>query len=133
MDNGEEIQGLDEEWTLAGAELFEWGAGFVMCMVASELFHLKGGANAPIFMIILIGTTLGMAAMRRKFPDGKRGLRNKCMESMGLPPPGLPAPARIQPRWSGAPLREPETKTFFHKLNLEEALAFRNPEEENPR
>lgn len=119
MDNGEEIQALNESWTLAGAKLGEWISGLVMCMVSSEAFNVKGGTSAPFFGIVLLGTTLGLAAVRRRFPDEERGVRNFCMVGLGFAPPGIPTPATLQPQWSGAPVRELPEKGYFRQLKLE--------------
>ena len=119
MDSGEEIPGLNEDWTLLGAKLMEWVSGLVMCMVVSELFMIKTTRAAPILVMVLLGTVFGLAACRRRYPDEERGIRNQAMVAMGLPPPGIPAPSAIQPAWSGAPVRSMEEKSYYAQLDLE--------------
>lgn len=128
MDSGEEIPGLNEDWTLLGAKLMEWVSGLVMCMVVSEIFMLKTTKVAPILVMVLLGTVFGLAALRRRYPDEERGIRNQAMVAMGLPPPGIPAPASIQPQWSGAPVRGQEERSYFEQLGL--AQVFPNTEED---
>jgi hypothetical protein len=118
MDSGEEIPGLNEEWTLLGAKLMEWVSGLVMCMVVSELFMLKTTRAAPILVLILLGTVFGLAGLRRRYPDEERGIRNQAMVAMGLPPPGIPAPSAIQPSWSAAPVRDSEAQSYYAQLDL---------------
>lgn len=124
MDNGEVIPGLNEDWTLGGAKLGEWIAGFMMFIVCSELiFHHNVGRAMPQLMMIWIATTFGMAAMRKGFPDEERGVRNAVMTSVGIEPPDIPAPAALQPYWSGAPLRMIDPKSDFAQLGLDEVLS----------
>ena len=118
MDSGEEIPGLNEDWTLLGAKLMEWVSGLVMCMVVSEIFMLKTTKVAPFLLMVLITTVFGLAALRRRFPDEERGIRNTAMVAMGLPPPGIPAPSAIEPRWSGAPVRGHEQTSYYEQLGL---------------
>ena len=127
MDNGEVIPGLNEDWTLGGAKLSEWVGGFMMFIIASELFFTNVGKSMPQLMAIFIGGTFGMAALRRMFPDEERGIRNAAMTAMGIPPPGIPAPAVLQPYWSGAPMREMDETTEFKALSLD--LLFETAEE----
>ena len=119
MDNGEVIPGLNEDWTLGGAKLGEWMAGFVMLLVASEVvFTDKMTRSMPALLVVWIGTTFGMAMLRRMYPDEERGLRNQAMVSVGIPPPGIPAPAALKPYWSGFPARELNPNSDIVKLGL---------------
>jgi hypothetical protein len=131
MDNGEVIPGLNEDWTLGGAKLFEWIAGFMMFIIASELIFANLGRNMPYLMIIWVTSTFGLAALRRTFPDEERGIRNFCMTSMGMPPPGIPAPAIIQPYWSGAPKRGLHGECEYTRLGLEEVFVAEESESED--
>ena len=130
MDNGEVIPGLNEDWTLGGAKLAEWIAGFMMFIVAAELLFDNVGRNMPQLMMIWIGTTFGMAAVRRVFPDEERGIRNACLTAVGVEPPGIPAPATIQPYWSGAPVREMRKESEYCRLNLQELFPSEEVDEE---
>lgn len=122
MDSGDVIVGLDEPWTFLGATLVEWMSGFVMFMIASQLFFTKITQGMPILLVIWIGTTLSMKYGRLAFPDGERGLRNALAVFFGVCPPGLPLPSEMQPIWSGAPLRELGKEAHFTVLNLNEIL-----------
>ena len=120
MDNGEVIPGLNEDWMLAGAKLSEWVGGFMAFIIASEvLFTDKMARSMPLLLLVGALTTFGMAALRRAFPDEERGIRNAALTSVGIAPPGVPAPAAIQPIWSGAPLRELNPKTKFRQYGLD--------------
>ncbi len=120
MDNGEEIQGLNESWTFMGAKAVEWIAGLSMMMVVSETFHLKAGASMPILLMFAVGTPLILAQIRKRFPDEERGLMNYVMDSLGFAPPGNPPQARIQPFWSGAPMSQIDDEKEFMKLGFNE-------------
>jgi hypothetical protein len=122
VDNGEVIPGLNEEWTLGGAKLFEWIAGFMMFIIASELFFTNTGRAMPQLMMIWMATTFGLAALRRTVPDEERGVRNKVMTALGIAPPGIPAPASLQPYWSGAPMRHMKKDSLFVELQLDVVL-----------
>jgi hypothetical protein len=122
VDNGEVIPGLNEEWTLGGAKLFEWIAGFMMFIIASELFFTNTGRAMPQLMAIWVCTTFGLAAGRRMFPDEERGVRNAALTALGISPPGIPTPASLQPYWSGAPLRELDESSLFRELQLDLVL-----------
>jgi len=129
MDNGEVIPGLNEDWTLGGAKLFEWIAGFMVFIIASELFFTNLGRNMPYLMIIWVTSTFGLAGIRRMFPDEERGIRNFCLTAMGMLPPGIPAPAPLQPYWSGAPLRQLKPDCEYMRLNLTEVFMSETEEE----
>jgi hypothetical protein len=122
MDNGEEIPGLNEDWTFAGAKLMEWVSGFVMFMIVSEMAKLNPASSMPILLVVWLGTTLGLAALRKKYPDEERGVRNAVCVALGFAPPGVPAPASVMPYMSGAPLRKFKENSYFEQLRLAEAL-----------
>ena len=123
MDNGEEIPGLNEDLSFAGAKMMEWVSGFVMFMVVSELFKLNPAHSMPVLLVAWLGTTLGLATVRKRFPDEERGVRNAAMVGLGFAPPGVPPPAAIQPHWSGQPCRRLESSTYFEQLNLADLFA----------
>ena len=122
MDNGEVIPGLNEDWTFAGCKAMEWAAGFVMMLVFSELFFTKPAKQMPYLMTVWMMTTLTLASVRRQFPDEERGLRNYLMTALGFCPPYIPAPARLQPLWSGAPMRKMDEKNKLVSLGLDKVL-----------
>ena len=128
MDNGEVIPGLNEDWTFAGASIFEWMSGFVAMILASSFFA-KPAQYGPLLIGVLITTSLSLAANRRRYPDEVRGLRNACMTAIGFDPPDIPTPASLQPYWSGAPLRDLAATTEFKQLGLDE-LFRRAPEKD---
>ena len=72
----------------------------------------------PMLGLVLVGTTFGMATLRKQYPDEERGIRNAAMVAMGMPPPGIPAPASIQPNWSGAPMRGVQENSYYAQLGL---------------
>jgi hypothetical protein len=120
MDNGEVIPGLNEDWMLAGAKLSEWIAGFMAFIIAQEvLFTDKMARSMPALLLIGALVVFAMAALRRSFPDEERGIRNAALTAVGMPPPGIPLPAALQPIWSGRPLRELGEKTKFKQLGLD--------------
>ena len=124
------IPGLDEDWTLGGANLLEWMAGFMALIIASEVvFTGKMTRSMPALMTVWVSVTFGLAALRKMFPDGQRGLMNKVLVSVGVCPPNLPAPAVLRPFWSGFPLRELAPDCKLKQLGIEEALDFRNEDE----
>jgi hypothetical protein len=107
MDNGETIPGLNEDWSLGGAKMMEWIAGFCSFMIASELLYGgPSGRAMPQLLMIWLMTTFSLAGLRKKFPDEERGMRNAVMTACGIHPPGIPAPAQLQPYWSGCPVRD---------------------------
>jgi hypothetical protein len=122
MDNGDVIPGLNEDWTFAGCKPMEWMSGLVLSFLVSTAFD-KPAHYMPLLVLIWIGSSLSLGAARRKFPDEERGVRNMCMAACGFEPPGIPAPASLQPRWSGAPLRQLSDQKLFTQLHLGEVLA----------
>lgn len=130
MDNGENIPGLGDDWTFAGAKLFEWIAGFVMVIIVSELFLSRPSQAMPFLMMTWIGTTLSLAILRRQFPDEERGLRNFFLVKAGFPPPGIPTPADLQPNWSGLPMEDLSEESSFKKLSLDQLFVPDEEEEE---
>ena len=119
MDSGDVIPGLNEDWTFAGARVFEWMAGFMCSFLAANLVD-KPATWMPILVMIWIGTTLGLALLRKKFPDEERGVRNVAMVTCGFEPPGIPAPSKLQPLWSGAPIKGVNENCLYSQLGLEE-------------
>lgn len=130
MDNGEVIPGLNEDWTFAGATIFEWMSGFVALVLASSFFN-KPAQYGPLLIGIMITTTLTLATNRRRYPDDVRGLRNAVMSSIGFEPPDIPAPAALQPYWSGAPLKGLADDTDYIQLGLDKVFEIEEVESQN--
>ena len=63
-------------------------------------------------------TAVTLASMRKSFPDEERGVRNAVATTFGFPPPGIPIPSKLQPVWSGAPLREIPKSSKFSKMGF---------------
>jgi len=126
MDNGDVIVGLNESWSLGGAKLNEWGAGFMVFILAQSLFFTNTARSMPILMLIWIISTFGLAAMRRSFPDEERGIANAVMTFLGFCPPNTPAPSKIQPYWSASPMREIPAHREYTKLGLDLVFFERN-------
>lgn len=121
MDSGDVIPCLNEDWTFAGCKLMEWMAGLMMALMVGS--WLDKPANAmPFLVLILIGTTLTLGMMRKRFPDEERGVRNLCMVTLGFEPIGIPAPAKLQPVWSGAPVRGLSEQSLYRQLELEKII-----------
>lgn len=131
MDSGEEIPALNEGWNFLGAKLFEWLAGFFMAMILSE-FVFKGSMSQsmPMLLATVVGTAVGLASVRSRFPDEERGMRNAFMTAIGFPPPGIPLPASLQPYWSPAPKRSLPNECEYMDLGLDK-LFLRNTAEES--
>src|SRR5262249_28011606 len=119
FDDGEVLQGLDEEWTFMGANAMEWACGLVVFVMIS-LFADSPARAMPFMLLGWVLTTTTLAAMRRIFPDQERGVRNAVCVACGFPPPGIPAPSVMQPIWSGSPMREAKTSSKFVQLGLED-------------
>lgn len=125
MDDGQVIPGLNEEWSFAGAKLMEWMTGVTTAFLVSSLIE-KPATAMPLLVIVLIGTTLFLSNLRKRFPDEERGVMNLAMTSLGFQPIGIPAPAKLQPRWSGGRITKPSDKCLLVELQLE--LIINNPE-----
>jgi len=122
MDSGEVIPGLNEDWTFAGAKLFEWLGGLTAAFLVSTAFN-RPAHYMPLLVLIWIGTTLSLCSLRKQFPDEERGIRNACLVACGFEPPGIPAPAKLQPIWSGSPMRDiKDKKCLFNDLELDVVL-----------
>ena len=120
MDNGEEIPGLNEEWSFMGAKLFEWVSGFVAMIIFNEMAGAKAAMAMPLLLMIMVGTTLVLAGVRSRFPDEERGVRNLMCLALGFAPPGIPTPSALQPVWSGAPARALKPESKYEQLGLSE-------------
>jgi hypothetical protein len=125
MDDGQVIPGLNEEWSFAGAKLMEWMTGVTTAFLVSTLIE-KPATAMPLLVIVLIGTTLSLSNLRKRFPDEERGVMNLVMTSLGFQPVGIPAPARLQPRWSGGRIARPSEKCLLVELQLDAIV--NNPE-----
>lgn len=119
MDGGDVIPGLNEDWTFANAKVFEWLAGFMTSFLVANMVD-KVGQWMPVLLMIWVGTTFGLAMLRRQFPDEERGVRNLVMVTCGFEPPGIPAPSKLQPLWSGAPIKGVKEDSLYAQLGLEE-------------
>ncbi len=118
FDDGEVLQGLDEEWTFMGANAMEWACGLVVFVMIS-LFADSAARAMPFMLLGWVLTTTSLAAMRRGFPDQERGVRNAVCVACGFPPPGIPAPSAMQPVWSGCPVREVRSGSKYAELGLD--------------
>ncbi|MCB9030752.1 MAG: hypothetical protein H6619_06840 [Deltaproteobacteria bacterium] len=121
MDNGEVIVALNEDWSFAGATLPEWMSGFITFILASELTE-KVSRSMPLLMLLWLATTFLLASLRKSFPDEDRGLRNFITTLMGFPPPGLPAASKLQPVWSGSPIRGLSERKQYEVLQLDQVI-----------
>jgi hypothetical protein len=129
MDNGEVIVALNEEWTFAGASLFEWMAGFVTFLISTTMFD-KISSYMPVLLMIWVGTTFALAAARKSFPDEEVGLRNALSVALGVTPLGLPAPSCFNPYWSTCPMRDLPKTAHYHTLQLDDIIHFGSPDDE---
>lgn len=121
IDNGHVIPGLNESWTLLGAKASEWMCGMVAFMLVYNIPD-KPLRFMPLFLGVFVGTAVAMAAIRKRFPDEEKGMRNYAAMTLGIQPPGIPAPSFMQPIWSGAPLRGLPEQSEFRQLGLMEVL-----------
>lgn len=119
FDDGEVLQGLDEDWTFMGANAMEWACGLVVFVIIS-LFADSPARAMPFMLLGWVLTTTSLAAMRRSFPDQERGVRNAVCSACGFPPPGIPMPSKMQPTWSACPLREPKQSSRFVQIGLDD-------------
>lgn len=117
-DDGEVLPGLNESWNFMGANAMEWAAGLVVFLMIS-LFADSPARAMPFMLAGWILTTVSLASMRRSFPDEERGVRNAIAASCGFHPPGIPAPAVLQPTWSHAPIRKMNPNTKFMKYGFD--------------
>ena len=122
MDSGEVIPGLNEGWTLAGAKFMEWIAGLLSTLIVGSLFGLNPTTWMPLYIIVCLGTVYFLAGLRSQHPDEERGIANLVATKLGFAPPGIPRPARIQPIWSGAPIKELAETTDYSYLDLNEVF-----------
>ena len=118
FDDGEVLQGLDENWTFMGANAMEWACGLVVFLLIS-LFADSPARAMPFMLLGWILTTTTLAGLRRSFPDQERGVRNAVSTACGFPPPGIPAPSRLQPIWSGCPVKKVDERSKFVELGLD--------------
>jgi hypothetical protein len=121
MDDGHVIPALNEDWSFAGAKLMEWMAGLTTAFLASTAVE-KPAVWMPFLVLIMIGTTLSLATLRKRFPDEERGVMNLLMTTCGFAPPGIPTPARLQPRWSGGRIFTLKERALFMQLELDEII-----------
>lgn len=119
MDNGDVIPGLNEDWTFAGCKLMEWMAGLTASFLLSTQFE-KPATVMPLLVFTWIGITLSMAMMRKRFPDEERGVANLFCVTCGFEPPGIPAPSKLQPLWSGGRIHQVRPNSLYAQLGLEE-------------
>ena len=119
FDDGEVLQGLDENWTFMGANAMEWACGLVVFLLIS-LFADSPARAMPFMLLGWILTTTTLAALRRSFPDEERGVRNAVATSCGFPPPGIPLPSSLQPVWSGAPIKKVPDNWKFKQLGFDQ-------------
>ena len=118
FDDGEVLQGLDENWTFMGGNAMEWACGLVVFLLIS-LFADSPARAMPFMLVGWILTTTTLAALRRSFPDEERGVRNAVATACGFPPPGIPMPSVLQPVWSGAPVKDLEKYKRLRELGLD--------------
>jgi hypothetical protein len=121
MDDGHVIPALNEDWSFAGAKLMEWMAGLTTAFLASTAVE-KPAVWMPFLVLIMIGTTLSLATLRKRFPDEERGVMNLLMTTCGFAPPGIPTPSRLQPRWSGGRIFTLKERALFMQLELDEII-----------
>jgi hypothetical protein len=118
MDDGHVIPALNEEWSFAGAKLMEWMAGITTAFMASTIFE-KPAHYMPLLVLIMIGTTLVLSTLRKRFPDEERGVMHLFMTNCGFSPPGIPTPAKLQPRWSGGRIHSLGQRCLYAQLELD--------------
>ncbi|MCB0336184.1 MAG: hypothetical protein KDD62_07755 [Bdellovibrionales bacterium] len=119
MDDGYVIPGLNENWTFAGAKPMEWASGLVAMILVNEFFVSNMGRSMPLLLMVLVLVPIGLATLRKAYPDEERGLRNHLMSILGVAPPDIPPPALLQPTWSGLPMREMPEARLFMQLGLD--------------
>ncbi len=119
FDDGEVLQGLEEEWSFMGANAMEWACGLIVFILIS-LFADSPARAMPFMLAGWVLTTTSLAGMRKSFPDEQRGVRNAIATSCGFPPPGIPMPSALQPIWSGCPTREVKQNSKFVEYGLDQ-------------
>jgi hypothetical protein len=76
----------------------------------------------PFLVLVMIGTTLSLATLRKRFPDEERGVMNLLMTTCGFAPPGIPVPSKLQPRWSGGRITTLDKDSMFMQLELHQTI-----------
>jgi hypothetical protein len=133
MDNGEEIQGLNEGWTFMGCKLMELGSGFMVFIMVKEIFFQNEvSVGMPFMLASWIFTAFGLRSIRMMVPDEERGVRNYAMVLMGFSPPGIPAPAVIRDLWSGCRVRELSPESRYRELALDKLFPTTPEDSEDP-
>lgn len=133
MDNGEEIQGLNEGWTFMGCKPMELGSGFMVFMMVKELFFQNEvSVGMPFMLASWFMTAFTLRSIRMMVPDEERGVRNYTMVLMGFSPPGIPAPAIIRDLWSGCRLRELSPESRYRELGLDKLFPTTPDDREDP-
>ncbi|MCC6934034.1 MAG: hypothetical protein IT292_12420 [Deltaproteobacteria bacterium] len=120
FDDGEVLPGLNEKWTFFGATAFEWAIGLVSFMMPS-IFAPNGkiGVMIPFMLIAWVLTTYSFASLRQLYPDEERGVSNSFMTACGFEPVNIPSPAKLQPYWSAAPIKELDKESRFVAVDLD--------------
>jgi hypothetical protein len=119
FDNGEVLPDLDKPWMFVGATMSEWMIGFsVFVLISVFAPHGMVGRMLPFMILGWVTTTYTLGSLRRIFPDGEKGMRNYFTSLVGLPPPGIPAPASLQPVWSATLLKELPKDSDFMQIGL---------------
>lgn len=131
MDDGQVIPGLNENWTFAGAKPMEWISGLCAALIFSELFVTNLGRSMPIVLMVLVSVPIGLATLRKTYPDEERGVRNHLMSMLGVAPPDIPKPAILQPIWSGGPIAKLRPSCLYLQLGLQELFEQKKDETED--
>ena len=118
MDNGEVLQGIEEDWNFMGANVSEWIVGFVAFLIIGQ-FGVSIARSLPFMLSGWVLATTTLAALRKTYPDEQRGLRNAVLTACGFNPPDIPAPAVLQPVWSGAPVKQVADDSKFKQIGLD--------------
>lgn len=133
MNGGSEIPALNESWTLLGAKITEWISGvtmgFLALLICEEFLGIKGAHVMPLLLLISLATTVTLASIRLRFLDEERGIMYSVLDKAGVPPPGIPKPASMQPYWSGARAMWVKDKSNFNQLRLIEVVNFKDGED----
>jgi hypothetical protein len=99
----------------------EWMAGVTSAFMTSLLFE-KPAHYMPLLVLVMVGTTLMLSTLRKRFPDEERGVMHLLMTGCGFAPPGIPAPAKLQPRWSGGRISSLKPTCMYVQLGLDEVV-----------